>query len=316
MNLERPIARRVMRDLARVGMVASAVMLLLSAAPLMTGARAAATNGGAATVTTPNSGTGGGQPLASGTKTTAFSLKLPNGAACTGDSANDGYRVQSYHVPSTVDPASLTYDATGPIPNGVGASFRQPLYQTNSSPYVDAQTAPASPAPGPGPVVNIPAFDYSQYDATTLPAGTYNIGIACTKGAASATQLDKYWNAPVTIAADGSWTAAAPSGGTTTSTTVAGATTTTISGATTTTTTAGGATTTTVAGGTATTTPTTRPATTTPTTNSSAAVSNNTLARTGRNLMPLLGWAAVLLIFGRFTVLFGRPLKAKGSHFQ
>ncbi|MBA2608267.1 MAG: hypothetical protein H0U92_04985, partial [Actinobacteria bacterium] len=201
----------------RVTAAASAIFIsgVVVASPWILSANAAGTNAGAATVVTP-AGSGGGQPLTAGTKDTDFSLKLPSGAACTGDSANDGYRVQSYHVPASVDPSTLTFDASGPIPNGVGANFRQPLYQTNSSPYVDAQTAPASPAPGPGPIVNIPAFDFSQYDATTLPAGTYNIGIACTKGSASPTQQDKFWNVQLNFAADNSWTVVSTTPSTTT----------------------------------------------------------------------------------------------------
>ncbi|MDP1795644.1 MAG: hypothetical protein Q8K63_16015, partial [Acidimicrobiales bacterium] len=233
-------------------------------------AQAAGTNAGDAQIVNPGNNT----PLSSGTKDTDFTFKLPAGAACTGDSANAGYRVQSYHVPSTVNPATLTFDANGPVPGGTGASFRQPLYQTNTSPYVEAQTAPANPAPGPGPVVNLPAFDFSQYDASLLPAGTYNIGIACTKpGGPSDTQQDKYWNVQITFASDLSWTTvAAPT--TTTSTTLAPTTTTTL--APTTTTTVAPTTTTTVAPTTTTTVAPTTTTTVAPTTTTTVAPTTTT----------------------------------------
>ena len=242
-------------------------------------AQAAGTNAGDAQIVTPGNNTA----LASGTKDTDFTFKLPSGAACTGDSANDGYRVQSYHVPASVDPGTLTFDANGPVPNDFGASFRQPLYQTNGSAYVEAQTAPANPAPGPGPVINLPAFDFSQYDASLLPAGTYNIGIACTKpGGPSDTQQDKYWNVQITFASDLSWTTVAAATTTTTPTTVAPTTSTTAAPTTTTapttsTTVAPTTTTTTVP-----TTTTTAPTTTTtarPTTTTTVAPTTTTIAR-------------------------------------
>lgn len=297
----------------RLGVIAG--LILAGSGVWMLSANAAGSNGGAAAAVDPANG----QPLASGTKDTDFTLKLPSGAACTGDSANDAYRVQSYHVKSTVDPSTLTFDSSGPMPNGTGASFSQPLYATNGNPYIDGQTAPASPAPGPGPVTNIPAFDFSLYDAATLPAGTYNIGIACTKGNASAAQEDKFWNVVFTIDANRSWTAANPTSGGTTTTTVAGVTTTTtVAGATTTTTVAGGTTTTTVAGGATTTTSTTRPTTTTTisttATTSRGSVNSNSLARTGDNTPLLLLAAFVLCAFGRLAFVMSRPMRIKGNH--
>lgn len=302
----------------RVGVIAA--LLVAGSGVWVLGAQAAGTNAGNATAVDPANG----QPLTSGTKATDFTLKLPAGAACSGDSANDAYRVQSYHVKSTVDPASLTFDSSGPMPNGTGANFSQPLYATNGNPYIDGQTAPATPAPGPGPVTNIPAFDFSLYDAGTLPAGTYNLGIACTKGNASATQQDKYWNIVFTVAADQSWVAANPTGGGATTTTTAaggGATTTTVvgGGGTTTTTVAGGTTTTTVPGAT-TTTSTTRPATTTTisttatTSGGGSVVADRGLARTGNNSPQLLLAAFFLCAFGRLAYVLSRPMRIKGTH--
>src|SRR5262245_64190200 len=94
----------------------------------------AAASAGTATMVSPFDGSPqAGQPLDEGGSATAFSLLLPTGAACTGDSSNSDYRVQSYFVPASVSPSSLTFDFSGPIPNGLGANIRQPLYQTSSS---------------------------------------------------------------------------------------------------------------------------------------------------------------------------------------
>lgn len=162
----------------------------------------AATKAGEASVIVPEDGrAGAGQPLDSGNTRTPFSLKLPTGAVCRGDSANDGYRVQSYMVPSSVDPASLSFDSGGPAPQGTGANFRQPLYDTNSNGYTDAQTAAATKPPGPGPIVNIPAMNFAVYKTGDVPADTYNLGIACTRGPRSPTQLDTYWNVQLEVKA-------------------------------------------------------------------------------------------------------------------
>ena len=175
--------KRVWSGVAALTVAASST-LVLTAPP----AHAAGTLSGAATVT-PNSGN----------SATAFALGLPAGAACPGDSANDGWRWQTYMVPASVDPSTLTFDANGPVPSGVGAAFRQPLYDTAFSPIVNQQTANATTPPGPGPIINIPSANYSAFAPGDIPAGVYNIGIACTLGPASATQMSSYWNVQKTF---------------------------------------------------------------------------------------------------------------------
>lgn len=161
----------------------------------------AATKAGDAKIVTPAEGSSpGGAPLGKGDAATPFTLALPTGASCRGDSANDGYRVQSYMVPESVDPATLQFGSVGPTPTGVGGAFRQPLFTTTTDPVVNHQTAAATKRPGPGPIVNIPAVNLSVFKAGDVPAGSYNVGIACTKGGASATQLDTYWNTKLVVA--------------------------------------------------------------------------------------------------------------------
>ncbi len=136
-----------------------------------------------------------------GNSDTAFTLGLPAGAACTGDSANDGYFVTSYMVPTGVDLTTLQYDPiTGPNPLGTGASFRQPLYEVGSgSAFTARQTANADTPGGPGTIIGIGQFDLTVFNPGQIPTGQYNLGIACIKGPPSATQLDKFWNKQITV---------------------------------------------------------------------------------------------------------------------
>ncbi len=326
MSVRRRTLRRIAVGIARTATGLCAVGLSISIWGASTSGiphASAATNEGALTVVKPFDGTAeAGQPLNAGGSATPFSFVLPANAACAGDSANDGYRVQSFAVPATVDVNGLTFDAAGPVPSDIGAAFRQPLYTVELSPFVDAQTANATTPGGPGPVINIPGFSLGVYEPGNVPAGTYTLGIACTKGPASATQLDRYWTTQLEILADAAdqpsgitWTVVTSSPGTTTTTTTGGDTTTTTAGGSTTTT-AGGSTSTTTAGGATTTTtrggtPTTAQVlasgaapTATPFTESLSA-----LPMTGGSPGHLLMWSVLLLIFGRMAVLLARPLR-------
>ena len=176
-------------------------MALLAATVLLSAAPSAA----AEFVYPANDSVHAGAPLSSGQKSTPFSLKLPSGAACTRDSANGGYRVQSFMVPAAVDPLTLRFDSTGPTGNSTGQHFRQPLYAVTAEPYVDAQTAPAEKKDGPGVITNVPAFNLNAYANSDIPVGKYNVGIACTKGPASADQLDGVWSTTFTVDANTAW---------------------------------------------------------------------------------------------------------------
>ncbi|MBA2608265.1 MAG: hypothetical protein H0U92_04975 [Actinobacteria bacterium] len=177
--------------------------MALFAAPVLMSAPAV---GAAEFVTPANDPAQPGAPLSSGQRATPFSLKLPSGAACTRDSANGGYRVQSFMVPEGVDPLTLSFDSTGPTPNSTGASFRQPLFAVASAPYVDAQTSATAKKDDPGVIVNVPAFNLTAFAAGDVPVGKYTVGIACTKGPASATQLDRVWATSFTVDANLAWT--------------------------------------------------------------------------------------------------------------
>lgn len=186
----------------RVWSGAAAFAVAAATAPLFSvpAAFAAGTLAGPATVRN----AGGAASLTSGDSATTFTLRVPTGAACPGDSANESYLVQTYMVPASVDPSTLTFDADGPTPAGVGASFRQPLYDAFGSPAVSMLTAPASPSPGPGPIINIPDFKYSVFAPGDIPAGVYNVGVACTQGPPGPSQMKNFYNVQKTFTTNAS----------------------------------------------------------------------------------------------------------------
>jgi hypothetical protein len=268
--------RRIARSVARAGTAFCATMVALTGWMTLNPpvAVSATPEVGVATIVRPPDGTGAsGQPLAGGGSATAFALRLPVGAACTGDSASGNYRVQSYMVPAAVDPVSLTFDSQGPVPQGTGAAFRQPLYDTSTRAYVNIQTDIATVPGGGGTISQVPTFNLAVFvpDGPSLvPEGTYNLGLACTLGPAGPRQLDRLWNAQIAVSAESAdtpagirWSAVT----TTTTTTTTEPTTTTTEPTTTTTepttTTTTEPTTTTTTRPTTTTTTTTEPTTTT-----------------------------------------------------
>src|SRR5687768_17333907 len=110
MNNVSPRSRRVAGAIARLGAATSALMLAFAIAAAVDSSAHAAENAGPAIVVGVGpTGLPTGAPLDEGGSATPFTLQLPVGAACTGDSASSDYRVQSYMVPSAVDPNTLTF---------------------------------------------------------------------------------------------------------------------------------------------------------------------------------------------------------------
>ncbi len=137
------------------------------------------------------------EAIEEGGSATEFSLRLSDGASCPGDSADDDYRVNSYMVPFSVDPAGVTYNGLGPTPNEYGtfATFRQPLYDVDSNSFVSAQTADAVQPGDPGLIIGIPSFDFAVYKPGDLPAGRYHVGIACTLN----NEVVKVWDTELVV---------------------------------------------------------------------------------------------------------------------
>lgn len=314
--------RRMARNFARLATGTSAAMLVLTFVVGVSDnpVAAAPINGGALQILVPSGSPTAGQPLNSGGSATVFAMSLPTGASCTGDTTTGGYKVQSYMVPSSVDPTTLTFDSSGPIPAATGANYRQPMFSATGSPVVNRNTAVET-----GLLTGLPTMSFALFGEggpTIVPAGTYNLGFACTLGAAGADQIDKYWNVQLTFAVDQAdvpsritWVLAAPPVATTTTSTVADSTTTTTigGGSTTTTTVSGGSSTTTsstVAGATSTTLLGSGSATTIRTgSGGSFGSGGGQLTATGGAPLPMVVWAVLLLVFGRMAILLGRPLR-------
>ncbi|MBU6316660.1 MAG: hypothetical protein KGR47_09155 [Acidobacteria bacterium] len=266
---------------------------------------------------------GAGTVLASGGSALQFALQLPSGAACTGDTSTGGYRVQTFIVSSNVTVSSLTFDSGGPTPTSTGATVRLPLFN-QGTPFIDGNTAVGS-----GAVTGLPSFDFSVFGSggpSVLPNGTYTLGVACTKGVAGPTQVDKYWTTQITVTATPSdtpsgltWVVGSGAPPTTTTTTIAATTTTaaaattSIAGSTTTV-----ATSTSVAGGSTTsvaaTTTTSGSATSTTADLSTTTITDSSsggLVATGTSPMPMVLWGLLLLLLGRVVVLVARPVRVR-----
>lgn len=165
-----------------VGMAVAAGGLTLLAAP----AAWAATSETGSQIVNPTTGT----PLTGvQASSTPFQIALPSGAACSGDTTGSGYHIYGYLVPSTTDPASLTYNAVGPN-GGLPLITPQGLYSAKNTVPTTGEIPEPTPSMSFG--TNYGAF------GTTLKAGTYNIGISCVTSAGVA---DNFWNGQVTFAA-------------------------------------------------------------------------------------------------------------------
>jgi len=231
---------------------------LPAAVPCPEAARPCRDTGGPAVVTEQD----GFTPLNSGTAATTWTLKLPQAASCSGDTAIGNFHVFTYVAPASVDPATLTFGSIGPKDNP--AAF--PLVDDGGSPFIAGNTGISTGQVAPVPFTRLRwGNPPTPFDSTVTPPGTYNVGIACADGAGA---NDKFWNVQETFSGDPTiatgagafaWTAAAadpgatttmnPPGGSTTSTSsVSGASTTsttlsTSSSSTTSTTTSDGSTT-------------------------------------------------------------------------
>jgi len=131
--------------------------------------------------------------VATGNSKTDYSLALPDGAACPGDSANDNYRVQSFLIPSRIDPGALTWSSIGPSGPGQIA-----LYGTDTNQFVNSLTN-RNPGPGqPGVIPTLGPLTFGVYDTSDISPGPYLMGIACTLF----NTTTNYWDVAVDLTRD------------------------------------------------------------------------------------------------------------------
>lgn len=124
----------------------------------------------------------------SGHSGTTFSLLPDEPRVCPGDSATGGYRWNTYMTPTSVDPATLTYGVSGP--NAQAGEFTVPLFDTSGTPVVNRH-----PDIGDARISGIPTMNFAVFGPGVVPAGTYWVGIACTKDGVTET----FWSLPITI---------------------------------------------------------------------------------------------------------------------
>lgn len=177
-----------------IGRVAAGLVLAGVAFPLCSVPASASTLNGTATITDASL-----TPLTSGGSATQFSVALPANAACTGDTANDGYHVYSYLVPVGTTITAITF-TTHPS-TGLGLVNNSGLY------YGPVNTAITT-----GQIIGIPTnFEWGPLlsDGATLASllytggtsGEWDAGLAC---ANSSGTLTDYWNIEVNFTASSS----------------------------------------------------------------------------------------------------------------
>jgi hypothetical protein len=157
----------------------------------------ASTLGGTATIANPSNNTA----LPSGGSTTTFTVNLPAGAACDGDTATGGYHVYSFLVQAGTDITSATFNN---FPSqGYG-------FVDNTGTYY----GPANTAINTGQIISIPTnFQWgplvvSDGGALALSdllysgtSGDWDAGLVC---ANSSGHVADYWTTPVLFTASNS----------------------------------------------------------------------------------------------------------------
>jgi len=132
--------------------------------------------------------------LNSGGSETTYGVQLPAGASCSGDTAHQGYRVDSYLVPKGVSPASVNFKTGVPTKWYGYIAYGEYFGAINT-------------AQGSGLIVGLaPQFTWTRLTTKELfPHGqkssTWEGGIAC---ATVDGVVTNYWNSPIVFTATAS----------------------------------------------------------------------------------------------------------------
>ncbi len=186
-------ARSGGRAFARTVRAVAVVPVLLAVLAVTAGvsaAQSAATRSGDAVVVSPADDS---KVVASGGSATEFTLALPDGAVCPGDSANDNYRVQSFLIPASADPGAIAWQSIGPSGDGQIA-----LYKTDTNQFAQQLTEMNSGPGQPGIIPPVTALSFASYAPTDLTPGPHRMGIACTLY----NTTTNYWDVQVDLARD------------------------------------------------------------------------------------------------------------------
>jgi hypothetical protein len=151
---------------------------------LAVGPAAASVKAGSAQVVQPD----GRTPLSAGASGTPFTLKLPPGAACPGDTAHKFYLIDSYVEPLGTNLATIRYAGGFPITgNPLVDVTGEALITVNSVAYT-------------GQIPNLPPLNWQAFaDHGGWPPGTYNVGVSCADRHGLTAQ---YWNTRVRFLSD------------------------------------------------------------------------------------------------------------------
>ena len=147
-----------------------------------------------------------GNLIRSGDASTRFFVRLPEGAACPGDSANDQWRVNTFLIPATSDPLDVIFGSSGPEPPWTSDVF--PLFDNSTNlPIVFTMLRRNATAGSPGMIESVPETGFSVVADNQFPGGDYRLGIACSYFA----QTTQFWDTELTmsVAPDVTWTFAA-----------------------------------------------------------------------------------------------------------
>ena len=178
-----------MRRLALLVALSTSSALLVPNAKGLVAAAERATDGGDAVVVEPNAVM---RELEGGGSATSYSLRLPDGASCPGDTRNDQWAFQTFMVPVDADPSTLKFSIAGHA-----GPYQYALYQEGTQPLTDAILVPNAEPGLPGRIPPIPPLTFSVFPPGELE-GTYRIGVACTFLRDAAI----YWDATIVVEVD------------------------------------------------------------------------------------------------------------------
>jgi hypothetical protein len=165
----------------------AAAMVVVAAMSMAGSAVAAGTREGDVTIVDIEGSYGA---LQHGGSATLWTLRLPDNAACPGDSMHEDWRIQTFLVPASVETTTLRYDAQKP--QGTG---KWPLYTDTTHPLTQVMLRPNDAAGKPGYVDAFPPMSFGVFPPGTLKDGTYKMGVACTYFRETA----KVWDTQIVI---------------------------------------------------------------------------------------------------------------------
>jgi hypothetical protein len=134
--------------------------------------------------------------ITSGDEESLFVLTPPAGAACPGDTRNDGWFVSSFLVPLSTEIDGLGWGMDFPLGEGNRAM------RTDAGSLYGADVTQENPVAGsPGIIKPGPAVTFGQWpEGFEVEPGQYRVGIACTYLGVA----ERYWDAEVVVTSAGS----------------------------------------------------------------------------------------------------------------